>query len=137
MTLPDRLVQSLLKNAFHLRYPAFLAVTRQGVIRQVGGHWNHYAIAVPRIMAPACVELPFLVGLIPLLTPFEFLPRLNLGQDRFVDIYLLPDEDLDWVLLVDAGDQSAVQQSQQARLESQQPTRARSGTSSLAGAGNR
>lgn len=116
MKLPDRLALTLLKNAFEQRHPAYVAVTRHGAIEQVGGHWSHYGEAVPKFMSPATVELPFLVGMIPLATPFELLPRLDLGQDRFVDVYLLRDKNLAWVLLADAGDQSAVQRSQQARL---------------------
>lgn len=115
MTLPTRLARTLVNSAFHQRHPAYVSTSHHGCIRAVGGGWHRYWHSDPVVGALVTRELPFLVGLLPIGPSADLIPRVDLGFGTSADIYLLPDNELDWILLVDAGDLALTRHFQQAR----------------------
>ena len=80
---------------------AHLLVDGEQTLVNAGGDLDHYGLAGLRHQYPACEQLPFLEGLLPLPeTPF-LLRSMGMPSGRVADVHLFADEDATWVVLLD------------------------------------
>ena len=83
------------------RAVAYLLVDGEQTLVNAGGDLEHYGLAGLQHQDPACEQLPFLEGLLPLTeTPF-LLRSMGMPSGRVADIHLFADEDATWVVLLD------------------------------------
>src|SRR6185295_1301584 len=93
---------------------AYLLVDSQQILVNTGGDLENYGLAGLLHQRPACDQLPFLEGLLPLPeTPF-LIRSMEMPSGRVADAHFLADGDATWVVLLDVtGEHDEVQNLQQ------------------------
>ncbi|RZL88978.1 MAG: regulator [Variovorax sp.] len=101
LDLPPRISDSLLLLLHAQRVLAHLVIDGSQNLVQAGGHLAHYGLADLQPGGPACDQLPFLEGLLPLVeTPF-LIRSMEMPSGRVADIHFFADDGTVWVLLLD------------------------------------
>lgn len=99
--LPDLLAEYLETAVVSTRSPAWMHVAHDGALVGAGGPLGIYGIATIAPGDAVAPAVPMLEGLLPLDEPIE-LPCVGIGTGLPADIHLIPGEDGDWVLILDA-----------------------------------
>ena len=101
LDLPARISEWLLLLVKSQRAVAHLLVDGEQILINAGGDLEHYGLAGLQHQRPACDQLPFLEGLLPLPeTPF-LLRSMGMPSGRVADVHFFADEDATWVVLLD------------------------------------
>lgn len=100
--LPDPVAEYLETAVVATRLPAWLHVGRDGRLVDSGGPLGVYGIGSMAIGDRVALAVPVLEGLLPLDGPIA-LPCVAMGPGLPADVHLIPGEDGDWVLLLDAS----------------------------------
>lgn len=112
--LPQPLRDYLYNSVVEQHFPAYLRVNGDGMILELGGCLDRYALQALEPGTDLEGRLDFLKGLLPLADEPIFLPLVKYQQGRSMDIHLLPGPEGDWILLLDGddieGQQLALQQ---------------------------
>ena len=83
------------------RAVAYLLVDGEQILVNAGGDLENYGLTGLHHQQPACDQLPFLEGLLPLPeTPF-LLRSMGMPSGRVADVHFFADEDATWVVLLD------------------------------------
>jgi serine phosphatase RsbU (regulator of sigma subunit) len=99
--LPARISDPLLLLIQAQRSVAYLVVDDAYDLLQAGGHLAHYGLAGLQCGEPACEQIPFLEGLLPLAeTPF-LIRSVEMPSGRVADVHFFSDEGTVWTLLLD------------------------------------
>ena len=99
--LPAWIAEWLLLLIKSQRAVAYLLVDGGQTLQDSGGDLDHYGLAGLRRQYPACEQLPFLEGLLPLPeTPF-LLRSLGMPSGRVADVHLFAADEATWVVLLD------------------------------------
>ena len=114
LNLPPRVSDWLLHLVESQRSLAYLLVDSQQILVNTGGDLENYGLAGLHHQRPACDQLPFLEGLLPLPeTPF-LIRSMGMPSGRVADAHFLADGDATWVVLLDVtGEHDEVQNLQQ------------------------
>lgn len=102
VNLPDRLAEYLETAVVATRLPAWLHVGRDGRLLAQGGPLGVYGIAVMHEGDQVARKVPFVEGLLPLDDEIT-LPCVGTGAGLPADVHLVPGDDGDWILLLDAS----------------------------------
>jgi serine phosphatase RsbU (regulator of sigma subunit) len=101
LDLPARISDSLLLLVHAQRVLAHLVVDGSHNLVQAGGHLEHYGLADLQPGGPACDQIPFLEGLLPLAeTPF-LIRSMEMPSGRVADVHFFADGNTVWILLLD------------------------------------
>jgi serine phosphatase RsbU (regulator of sigma subunit) len=101
LDLPPRISEWLLLLVRSQRTLAHLLIDGEQVLVAAGGDLEHYGLTGLRYQRPACEQLPFLEGLLPLPeTPF-LLQSMGMPSGRVADLHFFDDEDATWLVLLD------------------------------------
>lgn len=101
LDLPARISDSLLLLVHAQRTLAHLAVDGAQTLVHAGGHLAHYGLDELRSGGPACEQLPFLEGLLPLAEAPFLLRSMEMPSGRVADVHFFADGDTVWILLLD------------------------------------
>src|SRR5262245_6019358 len=114
LNLPARVSEWLLHLVKSQRALAYLLVDGQKILANRGGDLENYGLTALRHQRPACDQLPFLEGLLPLPeTPF-LIRSMEMPSGRVADVHFLADGDATWIVLLDVtGDHDEAQKLQQ------------------------
>jgi phosphoserine phosphatase RsbU/P len=114
LNLPARISEWLLHLVEYQRAVAYLLVDSQQILVNTGGDLENYGLTGLHHQRPACDQLPFLEGLLPLPeTPF-LICSMGMPSGRVADVYFLADGDATWVVLLDVtGEHDEAQKLQQ------------------------
>jgi sigma-B regulation protein RsbU (phosphoserine phosphatase) len=105
LNLPLRISDWLLHLVKSQRAVAYLVVDGEQILVNAGGDLENYQLAGLHRDRPACDQLPFLEGLLPLAeTPF-LLRSMGMPGGRVADVHFLGDEDATWVVLLDVTEE--------------------------------
>jgi hypothetical protein len=104
VVLPDPLVKYALDRVIGDRAPAYMCVARDGTIVAWGGDWEAYGIVGLESGALAADRVGFLAGSLPLGEDAIVMQCVALSNARAADVHLVPDDDGDWVFLLDASE---------------------------------
>jgi len=83
------------------RRPAYLLISEECLVQQ-GGDCAHYGLDDLRTDTNVVERMPFVEGTLPLQSESLLLPLLCLGGDRYAEVHILPSQEGDWILLLDA-----------------------------------
>ncbi len=100
--LPDPVAEYLETAVVATRLPAWLHVGRDGRLAGSGGPLGVYGIGSMAMGDRVALAVPVLEGLLPL-DGLIALPCVAMGSGLPADIHLIPGQDGDWVLLLDAS----------------------------------
>ena len=101
MDLPAWIAEWLLQLIKSQRAVAHLLIDRDQTLKNAGGDLDNYGLAGLRHQYPACEQLPFLEGLLPLQeTPF-LIRYIGMPSGRVADVHLFAVDDATWVVLLD------------------------------------
>ena len=100
--LPDVVATEIRRLCVDSRRPAFLLITRDGLLADMGGDCGRYGLGDLQKGVDACEQIDLLTGLLPVDGERVFLPFIQVTPELFVDLYLFPECDGDCVLLLDA-----------------------------------
>jgi hypothetical protein len=115
--LPQSLVPLLLRATLEPRFPAYLAVRRDGSLLQWGGALLHYGIESLSTHTPIEQQVEVLHGLFPFPDQTTFsLPCIEIHPGVFVDILCLPALDIVWIVLLDVTQAARERQAWQQQL---------------------
>lgn len=103
--LPAPIAAYIARSAAVRRRPAWLRVAA-GRVLDAGGDLGTYGLATLVAAEDVALAAPFLDGLLPVSSEGLHLPWLAMEDGRFADVHVLPGEDGDWVLLLDATDEA-------------------------------
>jgi sigma-B regulation protein RsbU (phosphoserine phosphatase) len=99
--LPPSVAESLRALIYQQRALAYVLVDSALDVVRAGGFLEHYGIAGLEPGGPACSQMFFLEGLLPLAeTPF-LIRSMEMPSGRIADVHLFADDDAVWVLLLD------------------------------------
>jgi len=99
--LPPRIAEWLLLLIKSQRAVAHLLVDGEQALKNAGGDLDHYGLAGLRHQYPACDQLPFLEGLLPLPESPFLLRSMGMPSGRVADVHLFAADDATWVVLLD------------------------------------
>jgi class 3 adenylate cyclase len=100
--LPESIAQHLQSLVYADRAMAYLQIDSRLTLIGAGGDLENYGLTALRLREPAADQVPFLEGLLPpAATPF-ILPSLELATGRVADIHFYLNDNIFWVLLLDA-----------------------------------
>ena len=116
MTDPEPITECLLSIVQGERSPAYLAVDRLGILRQVGGALKDYGLDRLEVGSSAAGQAFFLEGLLPLEGPRIFLPCLKTEDGLSADLHIFKAGTLDWVLLLNTASNELHTHLQQQRI---------------------
>src|SRR6187399_2106797 len=101
LDLPPRIAEWLLGLVKSQRAVAYLLVDGEQLLVETGGDLEHYGLSGLQHRHPACEQLPFLEGLLPLPeTPF-LLRFMGMPSGRVADVHLFDEGDATWLVLLD------------------------------------
>jgi len=101
LDLPARISDSLLLLLHSQRVLAHLVIDASQNLVQAGGHLEHYGLDGLVPGGPACEQLPFVEGLLPLTeTPF-LIRSMEMPSGRVADVHFFADDSTVWILLLD------------------------------------
>jgi len=101
--LPDPLRAFVLERIVAERRPAYMRIGLDGVVVEWAGDWHAYGIENLVVGERAAERAPFIAELPTRdVEPFV-LPSVSIGGAREADVYVVPDDDGEWVLLLDAS----------------------------------
>jgi hypothetical protein len=101
--LPQPLVVYAIERIVGDRSPAFLRVSREGIVLEWGGVWRAFGVEDLEIGAPAATQVPFLAGVSFQSREVTILPCLALVGGLPADVHVVPDDAGCWILLLDAS----------------------------------
>jgi len=103
LDLPARISDSLVQRVHAQRVLAHLAVDDGQQLVQAGGNLAYYGLADIQPGRPACDQIPFLEGLLPLAeTPF-LLRSMEMPSGRVADVHFFADGSTVWIVLLDVS----------------------------------
>ncbi len=105
-TTPPAVREYINRSLLQERSPAYLAVLRDGRLAERGGSLREYGLEGLRDGCRLEDEAPFLQGYLPLEGSFLVLPDVEIHPGVTADIHLFPGPDADWVLLLNAADET-------------------------------
>ena len=99
--LPLSVAESLRSLIYQQRALAYVLVDPSLVLVRAGGFLEHYGLAQLALDEPACSQIDFLEGLLPLVeTPF-LIRSMEMPSGRIADVHFFGDDDGVWILLLD------------------------------------
>ena len=101
LDLPTRISEWLLLLVKSQRAVAHLLVDSEQVLRDAGGDLELYGLTGLQLRHPACGQLPFLEGLLPLPESPFLLHSLGMPSGRVADVHFFEEGDATWVVLLD------------------------------------
>jgi serine phosphatase RsbU (regulator of sigma subunit) len=111
---PKRVAEWLLQLVTSRRAVAHVLVDGDQVLADAGGDLENYGLTGLQQHRPACDQLPFLEGLLPLTETSFLLPSVEMPGGRVADIHLLAEQGATWIVLLDVtpehGDARKTQQ---------------------------
>jgi serine phosphatase RsbU (regulator of sigma subunit) len=112
--LPPTVAESLRSLIYQQRALAYVLVDHSLVLVRAGGYLEHYGLMKLELFEPACSQMDFLEGLLPLAeTPF-LIRSMEMPSGRVADVHFFADCDGVWILLLDVttehGEARLVQQ---------------------------
>ena len=102
MDIPLPITKYLMNFMRESRSLAYLFVGKDGCLSSWGGKLTVYGVANLQQGEDASQQIFFLEGLLPLDDFPLFLPCVKTNRGICADIHLFPEEEGDWVLLLDA-----------------------------------
>ena len=102
MDIPLPITKYLMNFMRESRSLAYLFVAKDGCLSSWGGKLTVYGVANLQQGEDASQQIFFLEGLLPLDDFPLFLPCVKTNRGICADIHLFPEEEGDWVLLLDA-----------------------------------
>ena len=102
LDLPSPIINYLHSLTFENRSPAYLLVDKNGCLSEWGGKLAAYGITNLQKGQYVTEQLFFLEGLLPGDDFPIFLPCIKTEYGRCADLHILPADEGDWVLLLDA-----------------------------------
>ncbi len=106
MDLPVPIQEHLRSLFVRRQFPAYLLVSRDGVLRETGGHCDRYGLGGLQCGESAADQVDFLEAMLPLEGDWFHMPRLLIDDLRSVDAHFVPGDDGDWVILLDTTEQA-------------------------------
>jgi serine phosphatase RsbU (regulator of sigma subunit) len=99
--LPPAVAESLRSLIYQQRALAYVLVDHSLVVVRAGGFLEHYGLTKLELHEPACSQMDFLEGLLPLAeTPF-LIRSMEMPSGRVADVHFFADSDGVWILLLD------------------------------------
>lgn len=99
--LPPSVAESLRSLIYQQRALAYVLVDQSLVLVRAGGFLEHYGLTELELGQPACGQMLFLEGLLPLAeTPF-LIRSMEMPSGRVADVHFFADRDGVWILLLD------------------------------------
>ncbi len=99
--LPPSVAESLRSLIYQQRALAYVLVDQSLVLVRAGGFLEHYGLTKLELCQPACSQMDFLEGLLPLAeTPF-LIRSMEMPSGRIADVHFFADSDGVWILLLD------------------------------------
>lgn len=101
LDLPARISEWLLLLVRSQRAVAHLLVNGDQVLVSSGGDLEHYGLTALQPRHPACEQLPFLEGLLPLPESPFLLHSIGMPSGRVADVHFFEDDSGTWIVLLD------------------------------------
>jgi serine phosphatase RsbU (regulator of sigma subunit) len=101
LDLPDRISEWLLQLVESQRTVAHLCVDGAQLLVEAGGDLGHYGLADLELRRPACDQVSFLEGLLPLAESPFLLRSMEMSGGHVADIHFFATGDLTWIVLLD------------------------------------
>jgi sigma-B regulation protein RsbU (phosphoserine phosphatase) len=99
--LPLSVGESLRSLIYQQRALAYVLVDDSLALVRAGGFLEHYGLKDLALLEPACSQIQFLEGMLPLAeTPF-LIRSLEMPSGRVADVHFFADSDGVWILLLD------------------------------------
>lgn len=99
--LPERISEWLLHLVSSQRTVAYARIDDAQTLVSTGGDLESYGLADMVSDRPACEQMPFLEGLLPLPEAPFLIRSMGTPSGRVADVHLLADEEATWVVLLD------------------------------------
>jgi serine phosphatase RsbU (regulator of sigma subunit) len=99
--LPGPIAEWLLRHIKSQRAVAHLLIDGEQTLKNAGGDLDHYGLAGLREQAPACDQLPFLEGMLPLPETPLLLRSMAMPSGRVADIHLFAVDEATSIVLLD------------------------------------
>ena len=101
LDLPDRISEWLLQLVESQRTVAHLCVDGAQLLVEAGGDLRHYGLTDLELRRPACDQVSFLEGLLPLAESPFLLRSMEMSGGHVADIHFFATGDLTWIVLLD------------------------------------
>jgi HD-GYP domain-containing protein (c-di-GMP phosphodiesterase class II) len=102
---PPSVIDKILRISLEHQAFAYLALDDEGVLQTCGGELKN--LGLPEVLPGENIldQVPFLVGLVPLLDSYQVIEAMAMEDDILVDAHLFREGSLSWVILVDRTEQ--------------------------------
>ena len=96
---PSNVTDKILQITLGSNNFAYLAIDDQGKMASQGGDLTSMGLHTWRQGENLLDSVEFLAGMLPMCSPYELLPSVNINDSNIVDVHLFRDTDLVWVIL--------------------------------------
>ena len=115
MKLPSPVIRYVCDYAVKTRRGAFLAVDEEGTLVERGGSLAQYGLQDLKPGVKVTDHVDFLQGMLPLEGKADLLLAIEVAPATYGEAHLLPSEGMDWVILFDSSEETAIDQLLQQR----------------------
>lgn len=102
LNLPEPIVTFLCSIVVRDRFPAYLQISKAGVLLAFGGACDRYGLDHLHLHQSVDDQIFFLTGLLPLQEPAMHMPFLQIAEGVIAEIHMFAEPEDDWIILCDA-----------------------------------